>query len=173
MQMYKWFYDSPLGQMTMFGTDLALMALYFSDEYRISFTPDSSSTETLTAVFSDTIKYLDNYFKGRIPDIYPHLELQATPFRLKVYEILTEIAYGQSLTYGQVARQLTDNDSKKIMSAQAVGGAVSHNPVCIIIPCHRVLGADGSLTGYSGGIKRKEQLLKLEKTVTENISIVL
>lgn len=160
--MYRWYYESPLGQMTMFGTDSALTALYFSDKNRMTLSPDCPFTEEKTGIFVQTVKYLDTYFKGEIPKEVPSLELDVTPFRLKVLQILQSIGYGKTMTYGDIAQKLVEQYHLKAMSAQAVGNAVGHNPVCIIIPCHRVIGAKGELTGYAGGLERKEQLLKLE-----------
>ena len=92
----------------------------------------------------------------------PELSVQSTPFRKAVYDILLTIPYGHTITYGEIAANLSHQMGKNKMSAQAVGGAVGHNPISIIIPCHRVVGVDGSLTGYAGGIDRKRFLLELE-----------
>ena len=97
-----------------------------------------------------------------MPDYTPPLALQGTPFRLAVWEILQEIPYGATVTYGEIAARLAAGRDLGRMSAQAVGGAVGHNPIALIIPCHRVIGADGSLTGYAAGLDRKEWLLRWE-----------
>ena len=112
-----------------------------------------------------TVKWLDIYFSGREPDFTPPLHLTGSEFRLAVWELLLGIPYGQTTTYKELAGRIAEQRGIKTMSAQAVGGAVGHNPVSIIVPCHRVLGTDGSLTGYAGGIDKKISLLTLEKAV--------
>lgn len=115
-------------------------------------------------VFKDVSRWLDIYFSGREPDFTPDFRIDnATPFRKDVLEILQEIPFGKTLTYGDIAAQIAKNRGIEKMSAQAVGGAVGWNPICIIVPCHRVLGANGSLTGYGGGLQNKIELLKLER----------
>ena len=107
-------------------------------------------------------KWLDLYFAGRRPDFTPPLHLTGSDFRLAVWKLLLEIPYGQTTTYKELARRISEQNGGRFMSAQAAGGAVGHNPVSIIVPCHRVLGTDGSLTGYAGGIEKKRRLLELE-----------
>ena len=115
------------------------------------------------SVFSDTKKWLDIYFSGRCPDFMPAYRIDCfTPFRKEVSDIMRFIPFGHSMTYGEIAALIAQKRGIRKMSAQAVGGAVGWNPLCIIIPCHRVLGANKSLTGYGGGIKNKIALLKLE-----------
>ena len=109
-------------------------------------------------IFVNVKKWLDDYFKGLNPDIDFKLKPDGTDFRLKVWKILSDIPYGKTITYGDIASKFSDK-----MSAQAVGGAVGRNPISILIPCHRVVGADGRLTGYAAGLERKIELLKLEK----------
>ena len=115
-------------------------------------------------VFENTKKWLDRYFAKENPSIK---EIPLAPiggeFRQKVWKILCEIPYGQTITYGEIAKRIAKQMNKEKMSAQAVGNAVGHNPISIIIPCHRVIGKNGSLTGYAGGIERKKMLLELEK----------
>jgi len=108
--------------------------------------------------------WLDNYFSGKKPDIssLPLAPLASTEFRQVVWKILLEIPYGELTTYGDIAKEAAKRMGKERMSGQAVGGAVGHNPISIIIPCHRVVGSDGSLTGYGGGINIKIKLLELE-----------
>ena len=115
----------------------------------------------------ETIQWLDVYFAGKEPDFTPSLHLIGSDFRQAVWNILLSIPYGRTMTYGQIAKQLAKNTGIDKMSAQAVGGAVGHNPISIIVPCHRVVGTNGSLTGYAGGLDKKIALLKLEKTDTE------
>ncbi len=123
----------------------------------------SSQPQDSLPVFRDTCRWLDTYFGGEVPDFAPPLEVQDTKFRLEVWDILKTIPYGKSTTYGKIAREIAEKRGMERMSAQAVGNAVGSNPVVIIIPCHRVLGSDGKLTGYSGGIERKRALLELER----------
>ena len=158
---YIYRYDSPIGSMTMTSNGTALTGLWFDGQKCFAVTLSEHYVEKLLPVFEDTKIWLDTYFNGKIPDFVPELCLQPTPFRKAVWDILLTIPYGQTMTYGRIAGILAQQTGKKI-SPQAVGGAAGHNPVSIIIPCHRVVGADGSLTGYAGGIDRKRFLLELE-----------
>ena len=117
------------------------------------------------SVLEETSGWLDIYFSGREPDFTPPLHLTGSDFRLAVWNLLLQIPYGQTITYKELAARIAEQRGLETMSAQAVGGAVGHNPISIIVPCHRVLGTDGSLTGYSGGIDKKISLLTLEKAV--------
>lgn len=114
-------------------------------------------------MFGQTVRWLDIYFSGRDPGFTPQLFLEGSSFRREVWDILLTIPYGRTMTYGQIAGIIAEQRGLDRMSAQAVGGAVGHNPVSLIVPCHRVVGADGSLTGYAGGIGRKAKLLTVEK----------
>ena len=119
--------------------------------------PETSQIPTLFPVIRDTCRWLDMYFSGRQPDFTPVYRMEGlTPFRKAVLDKVCEIPFGQTMTYGEISKRL------KVNSAQAVGGAVGWNPICIIVPCHRVMGANGNLTGYGGGIRNKIALLKLE-----------
>ena len=119
--------------------------------------PEMSQIPTLFPIIRDTCRWLDIYFSGRQPDFTPAYHMEGlTPFRKAVLDTVREIPFGQTMTYGEIAKRL------KINSAQAVGGAVGWNPICLIVPCHRVMGANGNLTGYGGGIPNKIALLKLE-----------
>lgn len=113
-------------------------------------------------VFEQTAKWLDIYFSGKNPDFTPPLFLSSTSFRNEVWKILLTIPYGKIMTYGEIAKLMAENRGVEKMSAQSVGGAVGHNPISIIVPCHRAVGTDGSLTGYAGGVDIKEKLLKFE-----------
>ncbi|MBR6868463.1 MAG: methylated-DNA--[Bacteroidales bacterium] len=158
-----WHYDSPLGRMWMAGDGKSLTGLWFE---RQQFAPAPASAGDASVrwlpVFDETCRWLECYFGGYMPDYTPPLALQGTPFRLAVWEILQEIPYGATMTYGAIAARLAADRGRGRMSAQAVGGAVGHNPIALIIPCHRVIGADGSLTGYAAGLDRKEWLLRWE-----------
>lgn len=159
--IYSTRYSSPVGVLTLAGTDNALVGLwiegqkYFSDT--LTKTPKQQDN---LPVFQKTKAWLDRYFAGERPE---PAELSLAPdgggFRRIVWKLLLEIPYGQTTTYGELAKKVAVLTKKEHMSAQAVGGAVGHNPISIIIPCHRVIGADGSLTGYAGGIELKRQLL--------------
>ena len=121
--------------------------------------------EEQTPILLETTHWLDIYFSGEVPGFLPPLHPVGTAFRQAVWQILLEIPYGQTATYGGLAARLARERGIPRMSAQAIGGAVGHNPIALIIPCHRVVGADGSLTGYAGGLDRKRKLLELEKIV--------
>jgi len=163
--IYIYHYTSPLGIITLAGNGESLTGLWFDGKKYFPHKLISESIESELPIFKQTVKWLDIYFSGRNPDFTPPIFLQTTPFRKAVYDILLTIPYGQTMTYGEIANIIAKQNGVKRMSAQAVGGAVGHNPVSIIIPCHRVVGADGSLTGYAGGLDRKIELLKLEKAL--------
>ena len=153
------FYDSPLGRLRLESDGEALTALSFDGECQADAV--EADRQHRLPVFEETCRWLDLYFSGRVPDFTPALHLQGSAFRQAVWKILLEIPYGATTTYGKIAARLVRGTSGR-MSAQAVGGAVGHNPVAIIVPCHRVIGADGSLTGYAAGLDRKRALLRLE-----------
>lgn len=114
-------------------------------------------------IFAETVRWLDVYFSGREPDFVPNYKVIApTPFRKEVYEVMLSIPFGNVLTYGDIARRIANNHNIPKMSAQAVGNAVGSNPICLIIPCHRVIGANNRLGGYGGGVENKKALLRLE-----------
>ncbi len=162
MEDYIAHYSSPLGSMTLASDGTALTGLWFNGQKY--FADTLKEVQTLNPnlpVFDLTRQWLDIYFSGKEPTFTPPLLLQGSPFRKQVWQLLLEIPYGRTMTYGELARKL------QCKSAQAVGGAVGHNPISIIIPCHRVIGADGSLTGYAGGVERKASLLKLESNKQE------
>ena len=125
--------------------------------------PDRTLVRRAEIFRRDARRWLDNYFGGNDPGPTPPLHLQGSPFRLAVWEILRQIPFGKTITYGEIAREIARRQGPKTVPAQAVGGAVGHNPVGIIVPCYRVVGSNGSLTGYAGGIERKVRLLALEK----------
>ena len=155
-------YISPLGGITLASDGEALTGLWFDGQKYFPHKLISESNEAELPIFTQTCKWLDIYFSGKEPDFTPTISLNTTPFRKVVYDILLTIPYGQTMTYGEIARILAERQGVEHMSAQAVGSAVGHNPISIIIPCHRVVGADGSLTGYAGGLDKKTALLKLE-----------
>ena len=160
---YTHHYLSPLGGITLSSDGYALTGLWFDGQKHCAQTPEPGNMETALPVFDASDRWLDLYFCGCIPDFAPPLSPRGSAFRLSVWELLLSIPYGQTVTYGEIARRLTEKTGASRMSAQAIGGAVGHNPISLIIPCHRVIGADGSLIGYGGGLDRKQALLTLEK----------
>ena len=159
-------YSSPLGDIMMASDGTHLVGLWFNGQKYYADTLNKTYEERDDLlIFEQTHRWLDLYFSGQVPDFTPALLLQANDFRRRVWEILLIIPYGQTITYGEIAHIIAREKGLKTMSAQAVGGAVSHNPISLIIPCHRVVGANGSLTGYAGGIERKKWLLEMEKAV--------
>ena len=160
---YKYTYESPLGKMIMLGTLTYLTDLFFEDEQYAPFYDSDEYIEQLTGPFEVTVMWLNQYFKGRKPFIVPPMKLEGTDFRKHVWSILQTIPYGETTTYGEIGSKVAAAQGKETMSAQAVGGAVGHNPISIIIPCHRVIGKNGQMTGYAGGIERKVYMLELEK----------
>lgn len=157
-------YHSPLGGITIAGNGTQLTGLWFDGQKYFGDTLPEQYEEKQLPVFEKTFQWLDLYFQGAIPDFTPPLSMETTPFRKMVWEILLSIPYGQTMTYGAIAAQIAQQKGLPNMSAQAVGGAVGHNSISLIIPCHRVVGANGSLTGYAGGMDRKIKLLTLENT---------
>ena len=157
--------QSPLGGITMAADGEALTGLWFDGQKFFGSTLSAESAERFLPVFAETERWLDLYFSGRIPDFTPMLNLKATEFRNAVWKILLTVPYGRTISYGRIAEILSLQASSARVSARAVGGAVAHNPVSLIIPCHRVVGSDGGLTGYAGGIARKKALLEMEQEV--------
>ena len=143
-------YISPLGPLTLVSDGIALTALDFAQ-------PQEQPINQDLPIFAETRRWLDIYFSGKKPDFTPPIHPQGTPFQQKVWQELLKIPYGQTTTYGAIAKHIG------CRSAQAIGQAVHRNPIAIIIPCHRVIGADGSLTGYASGLDIKQKLLLLEK----------
>ena len=162
---YTAHYNSPFGGITLASDGKALTGLWFDGQRYFGSTLDMSSPAIGSTqgysptVFDDTRRWLDIYFSGHEPDFMPPLSLRGTPFQRRVWEALLTIPYGQMVTYGELARRLG------CRSAQAVGGAVGRNPIAIIVPCHRVVAANGNLIGYAGGLDRKRALLQLEQKI--------
>ena len=159
---WKWIYDSPLGPITLASDGDSLVGLWLEGQkYFASTVKDGMEEREDLPVFALVHRWLDDYFAGKrpSPDQLP-LAPRGSEFRQKVWQILCRIPYGETMTYGQIARELSWEG--KGMPAQAVGGAVGHNPISIIIPCHRVVGTSGSLTGYAGGVDKKAWLLTHE-----------
>ncbi|MCD8131444.1 MAG: methylated-DNA--[protein]-cysteine S-methyltransferase [Lachnospiraceae bacterium] len=163
--LYTYSYSSPLGELTLAANGQALTGLWFVGQKYYADTLKGDHEEKFLPIFDQTFGWLDVYFSGKEPDFMPPLALNGSPFQMAVWEILKGIPYGRTMTYGEIAAKVAGQRGIAKMSARAVGGAVGHNPASIIVPCHRVVGADGSLTGYAGGIDRKVELLKLEKAI--------
>ena len=156
-------YASPVGGILIAADEQGLTGLWFDNQKYFADTLPKDAVAQSTSILADAARWLDIYFSGQEPDFLPPLHPTGSEFRKAVWEILLQIPYGQTTTYGEIARQLAEKQGLARMSAQAVGGAVGHNKISIIIPCHRVVGTNGSLTGYAGGIHKKEQLLELER----------
>lgn len=158
---YIYPYNSPLGPITLASDGSALTGLWFAGQKYFAATLAPTHIQQELPVFTETLRWLALYFQGSVPDFTPPLKPQGSPFRQAVWELLLQIPYGATTTYKELAARLPAGSR----CAQAVGGAVGHNPISILIPCHRVLGSSGQLTGYAGGLDRKLQLLKLEGAV--------
>ena len=156
-------YISPLGGITLASDGEALTGLWFDGQKHFAETLSMEHAEGDLPVFAQAEKWLDVSFSGRQPDFIPLLHIKASFFRATVWETLLSIPYGKTVTYGEIAARTAKRIGLCRTSARAVGGAVGRNPIALIIPCHRVVGADGSLTGYAGGIDRKLRLLQLEQ----------
>lgn len=157
------YYDSPLGCITLASDGEALTGLWFDVQKYFADTLSPTYEQRALPVFTLAAKWLNLYFSGKKPDFTPPLTMKTTEFRKSVWTVMLTIPYGQTMTYGEIADIIAKQKGLFHMSAQAVGGAVGHNAISLIIPCHRVVGADGSLTGYAGGIEKKAKLLAMEK----------
>ncbi|MDE7417110.1 MAG: methylated-DNA--[protein]-cysteine S-methyltransferase [Lachnospiraceae bacterium] len=160
---YIHYYNSPLGTITLASDGEKLSGLWFDGQKYYGSTLSEENEQRELPIFEQTGQWLDLYFGGQEPDFTPPLSMQTTPFRRAVWEIMLKIPFGHTMTYGAIAKEIAGQRGMERMSAHAVGGAVSHNPISLIIPCHRVVGTNGSLTGYAGGIDKKVRLLTLEK----------
>ena len=165
--IYQTSYDSPVGRLVLAEKEGALVGLWTEGQkYFLSSVKEEMEENKESVVLKQTIAWLERYFKKERPQIK---ELPLAPvgsaFRRDVWEMLCEIPYGETTTYGELARKIAEKRGIKRMSAQAIGGAVGHNPISIVIPCHRVIGSDGRLTGYAGGIEKKRMLLTLEGVI--------
>lgn len=157
-------YDSPMGGILLAADEIGLVGLWFDGQKYFARDLPGERIERDTPALTEAKRWLDIYFTGKEPDFLPPLHPIGSAFRQDVWGILLQIPYGKTTTYGEIARRLAEKRGLSRMSAQAVGGAVGHNEISIIIPCHRVVGTNGSLTGYAGGIEKKIKLLELEQT---------
>lgn len=195
MQKFVGFYNSPLGAMVLYSDGVNLTGLYFGTSVNLHNMGVDSSKLHLDSradsckdsyfgkskcanladlpIFTQTKEWLDLYFNGKIPRFTPPIAFpkDSSRFTLRVWEILLEIPYGETMTYGDIAKQVAREFGIAKMSAQAVGGAVGRNPISIIVPCHRVLGANLNITGYAGGIDKKLALLRLEGIAVDSLKM--
>ena len=160
---YTSHYQSPIGNILLAADEIGLTGLWFEGQKYFALYLDKEHEEKELPIFKQTKRWLDVYFSGKEPDFSVPLHFTGTDFQNEVWEILYSIPYGTTMTYGEIAKQIAAKRGLKRMSAQAVGGAVGHNEISIIVPCHRVAGSNGSLTGYAGGLDKKIWLLTLEK----------
>ena len=167
---YIWHYNSPLGGMTMASDGQALIGLWFDGQKHFGEVLDNGYEECFLPVFDQTCRWLAIYFSGKVPDFMPAISLRASAFRKRVLKILLTIPYGQTMTYGQIAARLAQESGMERMSAQAVGTAVGHNPISIIIPCHRVTWSAGRPGGYAAGLNTKSALLQLERVLHDELA---
>lgn len=163
MTCWVYHYYSPLGRMTLSSNGTEITGIWFDGQKYFGDILPEEYEEKFLPVFGQAVRWLDIYFSGRAPEFTPPLCMEVSPFRRAVWEIMLTIPFGKTMTYGEIADRIARQRGLHKMSAQAVGGAVGHNSISLMIPCHRVVGTNGSLTGYAGGIDRKVQLLKLEK----------
>ncbi|MBP5470701.1 MAG: methylated-DNA--[protein]-cysteine S-methyltransferase, partial [Candidatus Riflebacteria bacterium] len=152
---YISYYKSPLGNILLASDGEFLTGLWFEKQKYYAENLSNNFMEKNLPIFEESFNWLDIYFSGKEPDFMPKIKMKATDFRIKVWQILQSIPYGQTMTYKQIAVIIAKERKINRMSAQAIGGAVGHNPISIIIPCHRVIGANGNLTGYAGGLDKK------------------
>ena len=164
-------YHSPLGDILLAADSAGLTGLWFEGQKYFALYLDKEHEEKELPVFEEAKRWLDIYFSGKNPDFQVPLHFTGTDFQNEVWEILYAIPYGQTTTYGEIAAQLAKKRGLPRMSAQAVGGAVGHNEISIIVPCHRVVGASGRLKGYAGGIEKKIELLRLEGALREDFFV--
>ena len=156
-------YTSPLGVILLAADEIGMRGLWFEGQKYFAHDLPNERTEAKTPTLAEAERWLDIYFAGKEPDFLPPLHPVGSRFRQEVWKILLQVPYGKIVTYGDISKKLAEKMGLKKMSAQAVGGAVGHNEISIIIPCHRVVGANGSLAGYAGGIDKKTKLLELEQ----------
>ena len=161
--VYIYHYSSPLSHIIISSNGKEITGLWFEEQEYSGDTLTKEYKENALPVFDETKKWLDTYFSGKAPDFIPPIKVDITHFYKSVLEIVQTIPFGQTMTYGEIASHIAKQRGSHKMSAQAVGQAIGSNPILLIIPCHRVVGANGNLTGYAGGLEKKLQLLTLEK----------
>lgn len=164
-------YRSPVGDILLAGDELGLTGLWIEGQKYFANGLSDEQSENVFPAYAKTKEWLDIYFLGKNPDFMPPIHMIGTDFQISVWNILLKIPYGKTVTYGEIARQAALERGAESISSQAVGGAVGHNKISIIVPCHRVVGAKGNLTGYAGGIDKKNKLLSLEGVETSSFYI--
>lgn len=155
-------YSSPIGDITIAADGDNLIGLWFVGQKHYGILP-SECEKRNTPIIEETVRWLDTYFDGGVPAFTPPICMKGSKFRISVWKQLLKIPYGHTVTYGEIAKRIAEENGVGKVSAQAVGGAVGHNRISLIIPCHRVIGKNGDLTGYAGGIDKKAELLRLEQ----------
>ncbi len=160
-------YTSPLGEILLAGDETGLTGLWFEGQKYYAQNLDERHEAGELPLFAEAKRWLGVYFSGENPDFTPPLRLKGTPFQIKVWQTLRAIPYGETVTYGDLARRLSQDAGGTPTSPRAVGGAVGRNPISLIVPCHRVVGVKGQLTGYAGGLERKARLLRLEQGIED------
>nr|WP_296441585.1 methylated-DNA--[protein]-cysteine S-methyltransferase [uncultured Acetatifactor sp.] len=164
-------YKSPMGSILLAADETGITGLWFDGAKYYARGLGPECKEKALPVFEQAKQWLTIYFSGREPHFYPPVHLTGTPFQLSVWTVLQKIPYGKTVAYGEIAKEIMGQKGLSRMSAQAVGGAVGHNKISIIVPCHRVVGTNGCLTGYAGGIDRKVRLLTLENVDMQHLFI--
>lgn len=167
---YKFIYPSPIGRLQIVCNDTHLVELHIDTAPEPATLETSHSDKPATDICHEVCRWLDSYFAGDNPSATPPTAPTGSEFQLKVWRELLKIPYGTTTTYGTIARTLAQHSGRQV-SAQAVGGAVGRNPIAIVIPCHRVIGADGNLTGFASGIDAKIKLLINEHITIDNLTL--
>lgn len=163
--IYTHNYQSPLGEIVIASDDTAITGLWLVGQRHFDIEVEGCITDKDLPIFDEVSRWLDIYFTGNNPGEIPAVRMNSTPFQLEVWQILQAVPYGKLITYREIAELIAKKRGITKMSARAVGNAVGRNPVSILVPCHRVVGSSGKMTGYAGGIERKVKLLKLENAL--------
>ena len=163
--IYTHNYQSPLDKIVIASDGTAITGLWFVGQRHFDIEVEGCITDKDLPIFDEVSRWLDIYFTGNNPGEIPAVCMNGTPFQLEVWQILQAVPYGKLITYREIAELIAKKRGITKMSARAVGNAVGRNPVSILVPCHRVVGSDGRMTGYAGGIERKVKLLKLENAL--------
>jgi len=163
--IYTHNYQSPLGEIVIASDDTAITGLWLVGQRHFDIEVEGCITDKDLPIFDEVSRWLDIYFTGNNPGEIPAVRMNGTPFQLEVWQILQAVPYGKLITYREIAELIAKKRGITKMSARAVGNAVGRNPVSILVPCHRVVGSSGKMTGYAGGIERKVKLLKLENAL--------
>ena len=160
--IYTHNYQSPLGEIVIASDDTAITGLWLVGQRHFDIEVEGCITDKDLPIFDEVSRWLDIYFTGNNPGEIPAVRMNGTPFQLEVWQILQAVPYGKLITYREIAELIAKKRGITKMSARAVGNAIGRNPISILVPCHRVVGSNGKLTGYASGIEKKIKLLKLE-----------